>query len=879
MVAHECKLCKKVFKLKTDYERHINKKTACVKEEIIVELHKDIFKEEKNNTEDINKIKKFLNFCHDTLRDKDGIVGMKALSNISMLLFLKFINNSVKYGYIDLLNIEKYRIEQGTCDDKFKKNKKYIKYCQFDNIIQDGKFKVEIFEIPIIIEFIFKHVLWYHPSTKNIFLDEFPSIKNESSYEQIFKRLDKLDWDMMDVDIKGIAYEYFLKSEMDSGGDLGQFFTKREVVEYMINVIKPSITKNSTIIDPFMGTGGFLTHIYNEIKNKYIKENIPFTQEQKLKLINGIEKNPQTCMLALNNFLVSMDIFPTGVKCDDSIRNYITEKYDIVLTNPPFGIKGLTYDDETMFSKIKNKIKKEDYLPYKTNDAICMALQFIQYILKENGICAIVVPDGKQLTSTKEKAIINTRKMLIENNNLFQVTKLPSGTFLPYTGVETMILFFRKGEKTKNIKFVKLENDYKTEKIIGNIDVKLITKQNYSLNYKLYTEDEKLKYDNIQYKKLYECVTEYTRKKITDMNKIYYTCQIKQQFQGIKLIDKKKYDEVKNLFVVEEDNLLISKLGANKGGICIITKQDLNCVISNDYLQYTINKSINKDYLMYCFRSSNFIDKIIDNVNGAIKGRQRIKNDDLLNIQIPIPPLPIQQLIVKELDSMYKEKEYIQNSINERSNSRKVKFELLVNKCKDKKNMILKDICEILNRGKEPTDELNDKKKYPYYGTGGITGYTNEWIVDGDYILTPGDGTIGRMILCKDKSFPSHHMNIIKPKPEFNIKFIYHSLISNNLDSLKTGSTIPNITKSILENMKILIPSLSDQQLIVSEMEKYDILEQLQKEHILELDNIIKQRFDYHLSKCKKEIDTKKQNDSESEELEDEKPKKVKKKE
>ena len=139
MVAHECKLCKKVFKLKTDYERHINKKTACVKEEIIVELHKDIFKEVKNNTEDINKIKKFLDFCHDTLRDKDGIVGMKALSNISMLLFIKFINNSVKDGHIDLLNIEKYRIEQGTCDDKFKKNKKYIKYCQFDNIIQDGK--------------------------------------------------------------------------------------------------------------------------------------------------------------------------------------------------------------------------------------------------------------------------------------------------------------------------------------------------------------------------------------------------------------------------------------------------------------------------------------------------------------------------------------------------------------------------------------------------------------------------------------------------------------------------------------------------------------------------------------------------------------------
>ena len=249
-------------------------------------------------------------------------------------------------------------------------------------------------------------------------------------------------------------------------------------------------------------------------------------------------------------------------------------------------------------------------------------------------------------------------------------------------------------------------------------------------------------------------------------------------------------------------------------------------------------------------------------------------------MKIPIPPLPIQQLIVKELDSMYKEKEYIQNSINERSNSRKVKFELLVNKCNDKKNMILKDICENIKTGKNKTsDGLEYNKKYPYYGTGGITGYTDDYIIDGDYILTPRNGTIGCMFLCKNKSFPSDHMFIIKPKPEFNIKFIYHSLISNNLDSLKTGSTIPNITKNILEGIKIQIPSLSDQQLIVSEMEKYDTLEQLQKEHILELDNIIKQRFDYHLSKCKKEIDIKNQDDSESEELEDEKPMKIKKKE
>jgi type I restriction-modification system DNA methylase subunit len=192
---------------------------------------------------------------YNTLRDKEGIVGMKALSNIAMLLFLKFVNPSVKSGTIDLLNIEKYRKEEGSStDDKFQKYKEYIKYCQFDNIIENGKFKVQIPELIFIIEYIFKHVLWFHPYTKQIFADEFPSIKNEITYEQIIKQMDKINWDDMDIDVKGLAYEHFLKNEM-GGGDLGQFFTRREVVDYMISVIKPYITETSTFIDPFMGTG------------------------------------------------------------------------------------------------------------------------------------------------------------------------------------------------------------------------------------------------------------------------------------------------------------------------------------------------------------------------------------------------------------------------------------------------------------------------------------------------------------------------------------------------------------------------------------------------------------------------------------------------
>lgn len=182
----------------------------------------------------------------------------------------------------------------------------------------------------------------------------------------------------------------------------------------MINLIKPNIKETSTFIDPFCGTCGFIIKMFNAIKEIYKNKNLPFTDEIKNNLTNGIEKNPQTCLLALNYMLLNMELFPINVKCGDSFCNYIDKKYDFIITIPPFGIKDLSYDDETMFPKEYNEISKKKYYPFKSNNAICLALQMIPFILNKRGICAIVVPDGKQITSKKEKSLIAVRKNLIE---------------------------------------------------------------------------------------------------------------------------------------------------------------------------------------------------------------------------------------------------------------------------------------------------------------------------------------------------------------------------------------------------------------------------------------------------------------------------------
>lgn len=836
MTGYPCEDCDHVFSLKSDLERHRNKKTPCIPKEKIISNHATEVVEKINYTEQINKVKKFLDFCHDLLRDKEGIVGLKALSNISMLLFLKFVSNSVKFSSIDLLNIETYRKEEGSDkNEMFQKYKDYIKYVQFSNIIENGKFKVDVSELIFIVEFIFKHILWYHPKTKNIFTDELPSIKNDITYEQIFKQMDKLNWDDFDIDVKGLAYEHFLKYEM-AGGELGQFFTKREIINYIINIVKPNITKDSTFIDPFCGTGGFLTNVYNTMKEYYKKNNIPMTDEIKNNMINGIEKNPQTLLLALNNLLLHMDLFSTNIKCDDSFRNYIKNKYDFVLTNPPFGIK-LKYDDKTFLDKI-GKIKKNEYLPIKSNDAICLSIQMIQYILKNNGIASIIVPDGKQLTNTKEKSIIEVRKMLVENNDLFQITKLPNGSFLPFTAVDVAILFFKKGTKTKNIKIVKLDNKFKNETLLCNISMKELIKNNYSFNSKLYEKEINI-------------YTEIIHKKIKDIF-VFSPKSKKQASYGSDIGEYPFYTSSQQLtkYSNDYDYEDVSIIIGTGGNVNVKFDKKFSCSADNLILKLN-NNEYNIKYFYYYLLLN--IDKLDNLFHGTTI--KHISKSDLENLEIPIPSILIQNKIVSELDSNYKIFNNTKSLIENIDEQKKFKFECDISKL-GKKSIDIKKINSIVNfqnKSKRLASFGNEIGKYPFYTSSSqLSKYCDEYDYEDEYIII---GTGGNVNIKFDKNFSCSGDNLIINSncDEIKTKYIYYYLLNNIeiVNELFHGTTIKHLSKNDFENLNITIPSIEDQESIIKEMEYFDNLKEMYQTHIINTEKQIKERFEYHLSKCK----------------------------
>jgi len=150
----------------------------------------------------------------------------------------------------------------------------------------------------------------------------------------------------------------------------------------------------------------------------------------------------------------------------------------------------------------------------------------------------------------------------------------------------------------------------------------------------------------------------------------------------------------------------------------------------------------------------------------------------------------------------------------------------------DNENKKLSELCEFIKTGKNKPTDNKTGTLYPYYGTGSITGYTDEYLYDGYYILTARNGTIGNCFLTDGKFFPSDHIFVIDIKDKCLMKYVYYILSNNEkLDKLKTGVGIPNITKGTLENLLISVPSLERQKEIVEYCEYNDtLIKQLEKE-------------------------------------------------
>ena len=283
-------------------------------------------------------------------------------------------------------------------------------------------------------------------------------IRDASILKEIMDKLDPLMLTDVDSDVKGDAFEYFLKASTSTKNDLGEYFTPRHIVKTMVRLVNPQI--GETVYDPFCGTGGFLIesfrHIYNnmartEANLKTLRESTVYgneiTNTARITKMNMILAGDGHSNIVMKDSLANpVDGTSTYTDEDGNVHH---NGFDIVLANMPYSQKtkhGNLYD-----------------LPSTNGDSIC-----VQHCMKainsaaDNGRMALVVPEGFLF----RKDLAKTREYLLNNCQLQSIISLPQGVFLPYTGVKTDIIYATKvnkkiktSEKKKNFWYFDVKSD------------------------------------------------------------------------------------------------------------------------------------------------------------------------------------------------------------------------------------------------------------------------------------------------------------------------------------------------------------------------------------------------------------------------------------
>ena len=330
-----------------------------------------------------------------------------------------------------------------------------------------------------IIEFVDEKLFPYLSSlsgtpVKNIISLIFTKIKKNkmesaANFKDVIEIFDKSDFNNPD-DSHTLSqfYEDMLLKLGKESGIAGEFYTPRPIVKLMVKMVNPKIQSNdgkySRILDPFCGSCGFIVEAFNHMRKKKISgkdlENI-----QK-RSFHGLEKKSLAFLVGMMNCVLHELLTPNVIRKNTLNQNILNfgfdDKFDYVMTNPPFGGK-------------EGKGVQNNF-PVKIGKTELLALQHVMRRLNENGECAIVVPEP---ILWRGKKYLIVRKDLLENYNIHTIISLPAGVFANVTasglGPKTNLLFFNKKGTTKEIWYYELtplkKKQYSKTNVITDEDV------------------------------------------------------------------------------------------------------------------------------------------------------------------------------------------------------------------------------------------------------------------------------------------------------------------------------------------------------------------------------------------------------------------------
>ena len=707
---------------------------------------------------------------------------------------------------------------------------------------------------------------------RRIFKGAFLPFRDGATLTLFLNEINQLKYD--NSENLGDAFE-FLLSVMGSQGDAGQFRTPRHIIDFIVDVVNP--LKTDSILDPACGTAGFLISAYKHIINQAKQENKLLTPAEMKDLtnnINGYDISPDMVKLASVNLFLHQfkqphiyeyDTLSSDVRWD--------EKFDVILANPPFMTP-------------KGGIMPHSRFGVKSNRSEVLFVDYFMEHLNINGKAGFVIPEGIIFQSAN--AYKSLRKMMVEENYLYAVVSLPSGVFNPYAGVKTSILFFDKtlAKKTDKILFVKIDNDgfdlgAQRRPIKENdIPKALEALKAYQNSIEQNTEFDTAKYGNGK------CLL-VSKDKIRENGEYNLTSS---RYEETKDYTNSQYDIVKlgdiceisrgasprpisNYITSEEDGVNWIKIGDVKEGDKYITStkekitkdgakkskhvQEGDFILSNSmsfgrpYIMKTsgcihdgwlLLKPKSKylfinDYLYYILSSQNIYKQFAKNATGGVVNN--LNSNIVAETSIPLPPLEVQEEIVKELDQYQAIIEGAQKVVDNwkptftiNPNWEKVKlgdekyFGIESGGTPDTKNeeywngdiywatlvdLPAKDFITKLNKTERT---ITDK---------GLA-CSSAKILPINSILVSSRATIGRIAINQIPVATNQGFkNIIikdfnKAIPEFVAQAI--ATIVPSMNNVASGGTFKEISKTAVAQLAIPLPPLEEQKAIVAQIEQ-----------------------------------------------------------
>ena len=632
----------------------------------------------------------------------------------------------------------------------------------------------------------------------------------------------------------GDAFEYLL-SVLGSQGDAGQFRTPRHIIDFIVELIQPK--KNERVLDPACGTSGFLISSYKHILRNNTKKNLGdlITPDERNKLvenISGYDISPDMVRLSLVNLYLHNFSNPKIYEYDSlTSEDRWNEYYDVILANPPF-------------MSPKGGIKPHKRFSIQSNRAEVLFVDYIMEHLTPKGRSGIVVPEG--IIFQSGIAYKSLRKSLVEKY-LVGVISLPSGIFQPYSGVKTSILILDKelSQKTDKIFFGKVDNDGfdlgSQRREIEKSDLPILTKEvtEYleglrngkvveceKLTYVpkeqiLISSDIGLSYDRYTTKKISN--TKYELVLLGDVcdfeggsqppkdNFIYEPEEGYERFIQIRDYGERGKEtyipKSKRNKLCKEKDILIGRYGASVGKICKGLSGAYNVALIKCINN---NEKIINDYLYHLLKSKTIQNKIIELSDRAAQAG--INPEQLKDTLIPLPPLEVQEEIVRELEQYQKiidgSKQVVDN------------YKPVIDIDPSWEMVLLEDLIK-LSSGKGLVKRDMIEGQYEVFGGNGISGFHNSYFIEEKTIVIGRVGEYcGVVHITSPKCWITDNgLYITQYFKEIKLEYLSIILTSLNLNSYAKVGGQPSISQSTILELSIPYPPLEIQQSIVKRIE------------------------------------------------------------